>query len=194
VLARTDHIAVALTGATAYTTGVQLRFSLRRRRDPGARPEAFYDPMDFPFGHPAMRHGLQVGDLPADLLRFGVQFSDGGKATTLGSPFPLSGPDDAEQERSGPVLTERGGGGGGGEWDWDFWLWPVPPPGQVTFAVEWPKEGIELLKHEVDAGPFIEASRSSQVLWPEEGGGSGSHTTSQIVLRAHKVEEEPPSG
>jgi len=195
VLARTDRVAVALTGATAYTTGVQLRLSVRSRRDPGARPEALYDPMDFPFGHPAMRHGAQARDLPADLLRFGVQFSDGGKATTLGGSHPWSGPDDAEQEPTGPVLMEGGGGGGGGDWDWDFWLWPVPPPGQVTFAVEWPKEGIELSKHEVDAGPFIEASRSSEVLWPDEGGTGGWHgTTGQIVLRAHKVDEEPPSG
>jgi hypothetical protein len=194
VLARTDRVAVALTGATAYTTGVQLRLSVRRRHDPGARPEALDDPMDFPFGHPSMRHGPQVGDLPPDLLRFGVQFSDGGKATTLGGSFPWSASGDAEQEPAGPVLNQGGGGGGGGNWDWDFWLWPVPPPGQVTFAVEWPKEGIELSKREVDAGPFIEASRSSEVLWPDAGGGGGSYTTGQIVLRAHKSDEEPPSG
>ena len=195
VLGRTDRVVVALTGATAYTTGVQLRLSVRSRPDPAAGPEAFDDPMDFPFGHPTMRHRPQVGELPADILRFGVQFSDGGKATTLGSPFPWPGPDNAEQEPAGPVLAQGGGGGGGGEWDWDFWLWPVPPPGPVTFAVEWPKEGIELSKHDVDAGPFIEASRSSEVLWPDEAGrGGGSYGTGQIVLRAYKVDEEPPNG
>lgn len=193
VLARTDRVAVALTGATAFTTGIQLTLTLRRRRDPGDGPEAFYeDPMEFPFGHPALRHGR--GELPSDILRFGVQLSDGGKATTLGTPSPFARPGEADEEPAGPVLMQGGGGGGGGEWDWEFWLWPVPPAGPVTFAVEWPKENIELTKREVDGRLFIEASKSSEVLWPDAGGGHGTHRLGQLVLRARKVDEEPTNG
>jgi hypothetical protein len=195
VLGRSERVVIALTAATAYTTGVELKLAVRRRRDPAEGPEPFYeDPMDFPFGHPALRHRQGGGELPPEILRFGVQFSDGGKATTVGSPFKSPRPGEPEEEPAGPVLTQGGGGGGGGDWDWDFWLWPLPPPGPLTLAVEWPKEGIELSKRDVDSGLFVEASKSSEILWPDDGGVHGFGRTDQLVLRAHKVDGEPSSG
>jgi len=190
-LGRSDRVVVALTAATAYTTGVELRLTVRKRLGPADGPEAFLDdPMDLPFGHPGIRHRGHSGGLPPEILRFGVQFSDGAKATTVGDAFPWPHPGDPEKEPTGPVLAQGGGGGGAGNWDWDFWLWPVPPPGQLTFAVEWPKEGIELSTHEVDASLFIEASKSSEVLWPDDGRPRGSVSTSMVTLRASDDEEQ----
>jgi len=197
VLARTERVAIALNGATAFSTGALLKLTARKRLDPDDL-EAFYeDPLDHPLGHPASRHRRGGSDLPPEILRFGVQFSDGGKATTL-SEMPFPSPGDPQDEPSGPVLAQRGGSGGGGEWDWDFWLWPVPRPGQMTFAVQWPKEGIELTKQEVDASLFIDASRYSERLWPDAGvgGPGGSYTVDQLVLRAKPAQEDegPASG
>ena len=166
VLAQTDHVAVALVGATAYSTGVALTLAVRSRRRATEDVDAFHDdPFGFPFGHPLGRRH-QSGELPPEILRFGVQFSDGRKATTVGGMVPWAG--DAEEAPAGPVLHQGGGGGGNGDYESEFWLWPLPPPGSVTFAVEWPAREIELTKHEVDASAFIEASKQSEALWRED--------------------------
>ena len=164
VLARTDRVAVGLVGATAYSTGVAFTLFIRGRRGAIEDVDALYDdPFMFPFGHP-IRRRQHRGELSPEILRFGVQFSDGHKATTVGGMRPAVGDED---EPSGPVLSEGGSGGGGGEYESRFWLWPVPPPGPVTFVVEWPAQEIELTKQEVDASVFIEASKRSEALWAE---------------------------
>ena len=179
VLARTDHVAVALAGATAYSTGVTLTVAVRSRRSGTIEDvdDLFGDPYGMPFAH-LLRHRLQGGELPPELLRFGVQFSDGRKATSLGGALP--GVD--EEALSGAVLTQGGGGGGGGDWESDFWLWPVPPPGPVTFAVEWPAREIKLSKQQVDASVFIDASEQSEALWPAEDAWDDATQSSTIRL------------
>ena len=188
VLARTDHVAVALVGATAYSTGVTLTVAVRSRRSGTSEDvdDLFDDPYGMRFGH-LLRHTLQGGELPPELLRFGVQFSDGRKATSLGEALP--GVD--EEAPSGAVLTQGGGSGGGGDWESDFWLWPVPPPGPVTFAVEWPAREIELTKQQVDASVFIKASEESEALWPAEGVWDGAPESSTFRLIGG---QEPPDG
>ena len=187
VLARTDRVAVALVGATAYSTGLALTMAVRSRRSGTIEDvEAFLgDPYGLPFGHP-IRHMHHGGELPPEILRFGVQFSDGRKATTVGGALPGGGPD---EEPSGAVLVQGGGGGGNGDYESDFWLWPLPPPGPVTFAVEWPAREIELSKQQVDANVFIEASKQSEALWAEEDaqGYLGQSSTLRLI-----GEQEPP--
>ncbi|HEY6837028.1 MAG TPA: hypothetical protein VI142_11350 [Gaiellaceae bacterium] len=187
VLARTDRVAVALVGAVAYTSGTAFTLAVRWQQPSG--DALIGEPWELPFGH---HHLLEQrgGGVPLEVLRFGVQFSDGRKATTLSGTFPFTRPGEPEEEQHGPVLSPGGGGGGPGHWDSEFWLWPLPPAGPVKLAVEWPKEDIELTMREVDAAVFLEASKKSEVLWPEQGGGEAG-SVSQIVLRS---EGETPSG
>jgi hypothetical protein len=164
VLARTDHALVLVDGATAYPNGIQLRLDVRRRPTPGDEDgEPF-----FPLGHPGSPHRGVKGELPPELLRLGVELADGRKATTL-DPHPYTLGLDATPE--GPLLTQNGGHGGGSVWRLEFWLWPQPPPGPLVFACEWPSEGVELTRIEVDAADAIEAAAGAEVLWPEEGDG-----------------------
>ncbi len=159
ILGRTEEAAVVLDGLSAYPNGFELTLSvrLRRRRD---RP--FWSPLELWAGE--ARTGL-----PGDLLRFGVQFADGGKATNLsGHPFP-----DPGGEPAGPVLIQRGGGGGGARWDQAYWVWPLPPPGPLAFVCEWPSEGIPLTRAEIDADLVLEAGARAETLWEEPEGGSG---------------------
>jgi hypothetical protein len=202
-LARTDEVVVALLAGTVYSTGIVLQLAVRRRPRPRrdlddeASDEFFpSDPLPPPFGpYRRVRPGRE---LPPEVLRFGVQFADGQKATTVGDGFPWRyGLDEDEEEPPGPVLMQGGGGGGNGDWQWEFWLWPMPPPGPLAFVVEWPAEEIELTRHELDAALFRDAAANSEVLWPDAnsaprlGGGS---VISQIVgsedRRPH--EKEPP--
>jgi hypothetical protein len=153
LLARTDSVAVEIAAATVYPTGLELYVSVRRR---GKGRTALEEP-------PLMFHRPLQGEIPDDVLRFGVQFADGRKATTLGG-FPRP----QDEEPSDPVLTPRGGGGGGGRWDYSFWVYPLPPAGPIAFVCEWPSEGIDLTRLETDAAPMLDAAAKAQVLWEAE--------------------------
>ena len=185
VLARSERVAIALVGATAYRTGVGLTIAVRWRRHDS---EGLYnDPFEDPLGL-AMMHRRPTGELSPEILRFGVQFSDGRKATTVGG-FPWADGDDAAEEPTGPVLMQGSAGGGDGEWDGDYWLWPLPPPGPVTFVVEWPSAQIELTKHEVDAALILDASALSEKLWPEEAPTeSGSSWSSDSFVLGRRAD------
>jgi hypothetical protein len=182
VLARTDDLAVAIVGVTAYSTGASLQLAVRWRSVGAARESYLDDHFRFPLGHPVRRRS--GGELLPDVLRFGVQFSDGRKATTLGA-LPW-GRADAEEKKEpeGPILSPGGGGGGDGEWNTEFWLWPLPTPGPLTFAVEWPAKGIELAMHEVDSALFIDASAHSETLWPAGPSPAGGVSVSTFMLDA----------
>jgi hypothetical protein len=113
--------------------------------------------------------GCGSAELPAEILRFGVEFSDGRKATTVGG-HPAWEIDEAngEGEPPQPVLSERSGGGSDGSWEQEFWLWPLPPPGPFAFVAEWLSEEIELTRREVDASVFLDPAQDSELLWPEQ--------------------------
>jgi hypothetical protein len=179
ILGHTDRVAVAKVGATAYTTGVSLTVSVRRRESLAADDfedvDEFYDdPFEPPFGHPGRRR-RRAREL----------------APEIGELFPWVDMDETEErEPTGPVLMAGGGGGGNREWEAEFWLWPVPPPGPLAFVIEWPSEKIELTKREVDAALFIEASRSSEELWPEASSDETSRSR-QFVIRKDFAASEP---
>jgi hypothetical protein len=81
VLARTGEVAVCITRLAAYTTGFE--FEIRTLAAPGGR-DLDLDPMLFgPHRHRLRRPGSGQA-LPDEMLRFGVQFADGGKATNTG--------------------------------------------------------------------------------------------------------------
>jgi hypothetical protein len=157
VLARTDEVAVALIDTVAFSTGLSLKLAVLRRM-----PD-LHSRFDDPFGR--LGHAARaMQELPAELLRFGVEFSDGRKATSIGMPAFAATRD--EDEPQGPFLTTGGGGGSDDYSETSFWLWPLPPPGQLAFVVEWPAEGIAQTRQELEAESMIEAAGRAEALWP----------------------------
>jgi hypothetical protein len=161
VLARTPDVAVAVVGVVAYSTGMAFDLEVIRRTAPR---EPFFDP----FG----TFAIQRGELPDEVVRFGVEFADGRKVTTVARAMPPS-PDEVPDT---PVLTPWGGGGGGRRWTFQLWLWPLRAPGRLDLVVEWPSEGIGLTRHTLDAGAIVDAAAVSERLWdddaPRAGGAS----------------------
>src|SRR6476661_11228209 len=92
-LARTDEFAISAQGGLAYPTGFAFRVITLRRKA-----------VELPAGDPFNRMHSRRGELSDDLLRFGVQFSDGSKATTFDMHRGLG----AEGKPAGPVLMQRG--------------------------------------------------------------------------------------
>jgi hypothetical protein len=111
--------------------------------------------------HPRGRRGTADG-IPPEVLRIGVQFSDGSKATNTG------GFHHGRHAPAGPVMHPRGGGGGGGRWSQTQWVWPLPPPGPLTLVCEWPAMGIAVTRSELDAKPILDAAARAQVIFSDD--------------------------
>ncbi len=156
-LARTDELALVLRSVAAYPTGARFEIPLLLR-------EPVSDPLGFLPFHPRRDR------LDNDVLRIGVQYADGGKATNMEHPFMRPSPEDRPP---GPVLMPRGGGGGGRHWDVSFWLWPLPKDDPFELVVEWPARGIALTRHAIRVAPILEAASRCEELWPNGGGNGG---------------------
>lgn len=95
-------------------------------------------------------------------IRFGVQFSDGRKASAGAGHALLAA---AGGTPAGPVIMPGGGGGGAEGWRQFYWVWPLPPPGRLVFAAMWKAAGMPETRLEVDAQPVIDAAKRSQRIW-----------------------------
>ena len=159
-LVRTQSLALGVGDVVAYTTGFMLRLALR------VRPGGDEDPRTaFMQLHP------RPGTPSEEILRFGVEFSDGRRAAGFGPGRPPPVGD------APPIsLMRRGGGGGGdGAFDTSYWVFPLPPPGPLTLAAEWPARGITLVTQQIDGTAIAEAGVLSEVLWEDDRpfGGDG---------------------
>jgi hypothetical protein len=124
--------------------------------------------------HLSVHRGLFVSpggnQLPDKLLRLGVRYADGTKATTIEqhrrqTPAPADPP-------TGPLLSWSPGSSGmhGRELGFSgfgLWLWPLPPAETFEFAVEWPSGGIELTIAELDGAAIVAAAGRSGYYWPD---------------------------
>ena len=110
VLAHTHRVAVVVADLAAYPTGFTFTLETIARR---------YDPREWQ-GLDAVNMGplhAATAEPPPELVRFGVEFADGGRATNLDA-FARRAVDPEEPPRP-PLLQLRGGGGGGGYWRGD---------------------------------------------------------------------------
>jgi hypothetical protein len=156
VLARTEDVGVGLSSVVAEPNGVSFVLDFRRRF--GAFPGTEWG-KPFPPAYPGESRDEED-------FRFGVQFSDGRKATSLGEFRSPETVDLSTAASASPRLIPRGGGGGGRHASQvGYWVWPLPPPGPLAFVCEWRAVGIPLTRVEVDAAPIIAAARRATVLW-----------------------------
>jgi hypothetical protein len=153
VLAQTDKVAVCVTRLAAYPTGFEFDVVTMTADDQDVDPWLFH--------HPRLHRGA-AGEIPPEMLRLGVQFADGSRATnTAGFHHDPRPP-------AGPIMHPGGGGGGGGNWRQTQWVWPLPPPGPVALVCEWPAMGIPLTRSELDAQAIIDAAARAQVVFSDE--------------------------
>jgi hypothetical protein len=147
---------VAVLDLVAYSTGFEGRFVIRVPFD-GKRTLQKLISDQFHFGHLP-----ESGDtLPDELLRFGIEFADGRRGTTIRGR--------SRTAKSGVSLSLRGGSGDGSSWSQRFWVHPLPPPGPLKFVAEWPAADVPLTTIESDASPIVEAAGRSERYWEDDG-------------------------
>jgi hypothetical protein len=165
-MALTDEVAVQLRNFVAYPMGIAFVLDVRRRR-----------PRQGPFEDPLGQHAY-VSRKPDEILRFGVQYPDGGKATTVRDrawPPPGEAP-------TAPRLNHHIGGGGDGQrWEMGFWLWPLPGEGQMGFVAEWPAYGVAESRTYVDTQALREAAGRASVLWELDAVDEGPWSSGSTV-------------
>jgi hypothetical protein len=167
--ARSANVVVRVPTIRAFPAGCMLDVEVVTRQGTLSEDD-WWDLHSSVYGH--FHRSRPGAALPAKLLRMGVRYPDGTKATTVGQHrWRAPGSDDPP---AGPLLSWVPGSGGMHGRDLGFsnlglWLWPLPPAGPFEFAVEWPFGGIDLTFTEFDGAAIVAAAGRSARYWPETG-------------------------
>jgi hypothetical protein len=126
------------------------------------------------------------GSLPAELVRFGIQFPDGGRATNVDID---QGWLDASVPEHG--LRTHGGSSSSGQADQRFSAWPVPATGDLVLVCEWPAYGIAESRLVIDGDELRAAGARAQPVWPgEPGPADASGSASRSFIREQTSHSE----
>lgn len=150
-----DRVALALTGVTAFPTGLLVNVALVART-----PSPGLDWLEFLSVPPA------AGPLDAHALGWGFDLGSLGRVGNdedLGGLGLVSGGDAPTPPRH-PVLNARQGSGGVFGAEMTCWLWPLPEE-QFVFIVEWPGEGIPMVRRAIDVDLVRDAAARAVKVW-----------------------------
>jgi len=165
-LGRSESTVVLVEGARAYEEGVVLRIVVVvREATPLAARRRLFEQLDITHG----RGSLHLS-LPAGGLRWGFEFSDGRRVTTLDeSPWVEmpDGVDPADWTPGHPVLEVLSRPAVFAQsWSRDVWLWPLPPAGPLRVVCAWPDREISETSTTFDATQLRIAAAEATPLWP----------------------------
>jgi hypothetical protein len=146
VIGKSKKAAVVVRDAVAYPQGVSFTIETVSPDEELLRSQ---------FG---LGGRMRERPLPAEYMRFGVEYADGKKATNI--PFGVL------DYRPATLLLRQGGGGAGGRMRWSYWLSPLPTANPFSFACEWPVADISLTHTALDADLLSDAASRSSELWP----------------------------
>jgi hypothetical protein len=156
VVAKTDEVAIYLSGFWIYSTGFEVQVRVLTRDE-----ECELEPFSFEHDEYASREC----EIHPGKLRIGFEFADGSKVTNTGGDYS----DEWVQEPwpTSPKMCSTKGRGGdpfynGAITASGLWVWPLPPEGGLVFVCEWPAAEIPLTRVELDAASLLEASRRAQ--------------------------------
>jgi hypothetical protein len=185
VLGQSNKAVVWIPSVTVYPDGFELHLEIRQRDEEGWSDQ-------FGLLHHRARRRTD-GELDPELLRFGIELSDGRKATNVN---PGTGPRDRDTPPAGPILSGGDGGGGGlagggARLHYTHWVWPLPPEGPLAFVCEWPIADIPETKTQIDSALLHDAAVETVTLWPDTEAGDDSD---DWTYETHRVElpQSPP--
>lgn len=151
VLARSDSAIVVADHFRVYPSGVTFALDIMVKNE-----------VDGPDHGPPFDQRLGRNGPSGAAGRFGILFGDGTTWTNLDR-----WPDRNNDDVSGPVVVSQGGGGGGGRWNMRYWMWPLPPPGELTFVLAWPAQGIEERRIAVDGDELRAQAELAEIVWTD---------------------------
>jgi hypothetical protein len=167
VIGRSEEAAAYLTGLVTYPMGFAFTIHVVTRAPTNLGLDAF--------DHAPYRPD-QAADRgpPPELLRYGIEYPDGRRATSVGEFIQGSsrtmasvGPDAPMPDSDNDLLlTTAGGSGGARHSEQQCWVWPLPPSdGEVRFVCEWPRFQIPESSVGIDAARIHEAASRATAVW-----------------------------
>jgi hypothetical protein len=159
-----ESTAVLIEGARVYPEGALLRLAVRVRETARERRRRLFAQLEFTHGRGMLNMGLQPGG-----LRWGLEFADGSRVTTLDAGPWRDAPPGGSMEWTPkrPALTGLGRPAESFDtWSREMWLWPLPPKGEVRVVCLWPDRGIEETSTSFDANIILTAAERATPLWP----------------------------
>jgi hypothetical protein len=150
VLARTDEVAVAVRGVTAYSDGLVLAVAVMFA-DEQKTEDLAWSLQDF---------GRSPGR-----FRLGCADAAGRRATTGKSDSP----DVETTGDAAPQLVLLSSTAHPLLWSADYWLHPLPAPGPLVLGCRWPDRRIPETLAQLDADPLLIAAAGSRPVWEGPG-------------------------
>ncbi len=187
VLGQSDKGVIWIPSVTAYPDVFEFQVEIRYQGDADGFPDVRGAAL-------APTHRSADAELDPEVLRLGIQLSDGGKATTRYPGFPFPGPSGRDIPPAGPIL---GGGGGDAGWNYRYWVWPLPPEGPLAFVCEWPIADIPETRSEIDSTLLRDAAADAIIVWPEnesEASHDGGSTMDNVWRVVLEPEPSKPPG
>jgi len=176
IIGRSDQAAVAVRRISVLPASFEIEVVAWLRRPPPRRPRRrFPHEILLSLDRPWVSRP-EDGSLPPDLVRFGIQFPDGGRATNVDAGWPRLDVDPPEHG-----LRTQGGSSSTGEASQRFSAWPVPASGDVVLVCEWPAHGIAESRLTIDGDALRAAAARAQPVWPDEP------TPTEATAAVHQV-------
>ena len=147
-------VAVALEPAAVWPEGMQLTLRAVARDEDLAPLRALAPGIYEEVGRPWP---------PPELLRLGVEYPDGLRATNLYPTHDANQPD--------VVLQMRSAEGGSGGFRETFWISPLPrTDGQFAVVCEWPHYDVPESRVDLNAARIRAAAGRARALWSPDAG------------------------
>ncbi len=164
VIYRSNEAVVVVNRADVYTVGCSFWLTVAARLQAGdeARAHRFSEAI-----FADTEELSQLTSLNDALVRFGVTYPDGARATTLDPPpdQPLT----ALAETVTPSLVHYEHNARRGDLLWEgeheLWLSPLPPAEPFELVIEWPALDIPLTHASIDGSALTQASARARSVW-----------------------------
>jgi hypothetical protein len=152
-LSWTSHTVIIVDRFLAFTTGISFHLSIwvPLSDEMDVRGLGLLDaPVEW-------RVAARRGEVPDQLLQFGVEFSDGTRR--YGHHGGL-----LADHGLGPLLDMDGGSYGATSSDTRWVIAPLPPAGPMTFLCAWPIRGVSPVRASIDTNVFLTAASRAEPL------------------------------
>lgn len=164
-LGRSPSTVVRLEDVRVFPQGVVFRIDVRIRHTSMRERTRVLGQLDVTHGRGMLHLGLPQGG-----LRWGFEYADGQRVTTLDRSPWTQVPAEADPMDWTPAGLVMDGASQsmhyGERWSRDVWLWPLPPPGELRAVCAWPERDIPETSTILDATAIRAAADDARPLWP----------------------------
>ncbi|GGM64950.1 hypothetical protein GCM10012275_39320 [Longimycelium tulufanense] len=166
VIAKSDRGKIVLVEIRSFLQGCVLEINAVARR--GDMSDQQWSSQSNKIGS-ALLGDYPSEELPAELLRIGVQLRDGRKVTSLTQNLSSVEEEDRSKSPNLLLVPMRGHVASAGDTLFQInehlWMQPLPPAEPFDLVVEWPTVGIPVTRRSIDGARIVNAAQQATPFW-----------------------------